>query len=80
MTIEPLAAAGFLVIVPDQRGYNEADKPPGVESYRVDELALDVTNLTEVLGYSKADADAYDWGGGVAIDSIAVQAPFETQC
>jgi pimeloyl-ACP methyl ester carboxylesterase len=61
-----LAAAGFRVIVPDQRGYNESDKPPGVESYRVDDLALDVANLTEVLGYSKADVAAHDWGGGVA--------------
>jgi len=31
--IEPLSAAGFRVIVPDQRGYNLSSKPPASSWY-----------------------------------------------
>jgi len=61
-----LAKAGFRVIVPDQRGYNESDKPNRIEDYRVDELARDIANMTETLGYDSAHVAAHDWGGGVA--------------
>jgi len=40
--IEPLAAAGFRVIVPDQRGYNLSSKPAGVAAYGLTELVSDV--------------------------------------
>ncbi len=30
--IGPLAAAGYRVVVPDQRGYNASDRPEGIES------------------------------------------------
>ena len=36
--IEPLSAAGFRVIVPDQRGYNLSSKPAGVSWYAMPEL------------------------------------------
>ena len=45
--IGPLAAAGYHVIVPDQRGYNLSDKPQGVDAYRLDELAADVVGLAD---------------------------------
>jgi pimeloyl-ACP methyl ester carboxylesterase len=60
------AAAGFRVIVPDQRGYGGSDKPRGVEHYRVDRLAADVAGLIEALGHTSAFVAAHDWGGGVA--------------
>ena len=40
--IEPLAAAGFRVIVPDQRGYNLSSKPRGVASYALKELVYEM--------------------------------------
>ncbi len=40
--IEPLADAGFRVIVPDQRGYNLSSKPSGVAAYALTELVSDV--------------------------------------
>jgi len=61
-----LAQAGFRVIVPDQRGYNESDKPADIEAYRVTTLASDIAALTETLGYQDAFVAAHDWGGGVA--------------
>jgi len=64
--IEPLAAAGFHVIAPDQRGYNRSDKPQGVRAYNLDALALDVMGLLDALGRQKACIAAHDWGGAVA--------------
>jgi pimeloyl-ACP methyl ester carboxylesterase len=61
-----LAAAGFRAIAPDQRGYNASDKPPGVESYRIDRLADDIADLVGALGYEDVHLAAHDWGGGVA--------------
>ncbi len=61
-----LAAAGFRVVAPDQRGYGGSDKPRSVESYRVDLLAGDVAGLIEALGFERAFVAAHDWGGGVA--------------
>jgi pimeloyl-ACP methyl ester carboxylesterase len=64
--IGPLAAAGFRVIVPDQRGYAGSDKPSGVAAYDVAKLAGDAAGLIEALGHSSACVAAHDWGGGVA--------------
>lgn len=64
--IEPLANAGYRVIVPDQRGYNLSDKPKGVKSYRVDALAADVLGLMDALGYDKVHLIGHDWGAVVA--------------
>jgi pimeloyl-ACP methyl ester carboxylesterase len=64
--IEPLAAAGFRVLVPDQRGYNLSDKPRGVASYRIDQLARDVIGLIDDAGRERASIVGHDWGGAVA--------------
>jgi len=61
--IEPLAAAGFHVVVPDQRGYNSSDKPRRVSAYNLDTLALDVVGLIDEAGAGKACVVAHDWGG-----------------
>jgi epoxide hydrolase 4 len=63
--IGPLAAAGFRVVVPDQRGYNLSDKPKGVRAYNLDDLALDVVGLIDALGREKAHVAGHDWGGAV---------------
>jgi pimeloyl-ACP methyl ester carboxylesterase len=64
--IRHLAAAGFRVIAPDLRGYNESDKPPGVANYRIDLLASDVVGLIQHAGEPRASIVGHDWGGGVA--------------
>jgi epoxide hydrolase 4 len=61
--IEPLAAAGFHVLAPDQRGYNLSDKPRRVSAYNLDVLALDVVGLIDEAGAGKAHVVAHDWGG-----------------
>ncbi len=64
--IPALAAAGYRVIAPDQRGYNLSAKPPGVRSYRVGKLIGDVVALIRHLGHERAVVVGHDWGGGIA--------------
>ncbi len=64
--IEPLAAAGFRVLAPDQRGYNLSDKPKKVSAYGVDLLARDVLGLIDDAGAARAFVVGHDWGGLVA--------------
>ncbi len=64
--IPALAAAGFRVLVPDLRGYNLSDKPPGVASYRLSLLSQDVAALIRHAGAERAAVAGHDWGGGIA--------------
>jgi pimeloyl-ACP methyl ester carboxylesterase len=64
--IPAFAAAGCRVIVPDQRGYNQSDKPPGIKSYRIEELINDTLGLIDALEYEKVNLVGHDWGALVA--------------
>jgi pimeloyl-ACP methyl ester carboxylesterase len=64
--IEPLAAAGFRVIVPDQRGYNKGSKPRGVASYALSKLTSDVLAIADQLGQDRIFLAGHDWGAAVA--------------
>lgn len=65
--IDALAAAGFRVWVPDQRGYNRSEKPTAIAAYRLNELAEDVVGLIDAAGTEKAHAViGHDWGAAVA--------------
>jgi epoxide hydrolase 4 len=64
--IKPLAAAGFRVIVPDQRGYNKSGKPRGVASYALSRLTSDVIALADQLGQERIFLAGHDWGAAVA--------------
>src|SRR5262245_28251105 len=64
--IPALAAAGFRVWAPDQRGYNTSDNPPQVRDYTLDKLAADVAGLIEAAGQRQAIIVGHDWGGAVA--------------
>lgn len=64
--LRALADAGFWAVAPDLRGYNESDKPDGVDAYRVETLANDVHGLVRALGREKAFVVGHDWGGLVA--------------
>ena len=61
-----LAAAGFRVWAPDQRGYNLSDKPGRVRDYAIDELAADVLGLITAGGHPTAAIVGHDWGAAVA--------------
>jgi pimeloyl-ACP methyl ester carboxylesterase len=76
--IEPLADAGYRVIVPDQRGYNLSDKPKGVKSYRMKALVADILGLINTLGYEKVHLVGHDWGGEVGWE-FAIKHPERLQ-
>ncbi|HLF91024.1 MAG TPA: alpha/beta fold hydrolase, partial [Anaerolineales bacterium] len=61
-----LAAAGYRVWAPDQRGYNLSDKPDRIAAYTVDILAADVIGLIDVAGQEKTILIGHDWGAAVA--------------
>lgn len=64
--IPALAAAGYRVWAPDQRGYNLSDKPKGIDAYVLDELAADVAGLIDAMGVEKVLLVGHDWGAAVA--------------
>ena len=64
--IKPLAEAGYRVVVPDQRGYNLSDKPPGIHNYRLGALSADIVELIRSFGRERAIVVGHDWGGVVA--------------
>lgn len=64
--MEPLAAAGYRVAAPDQRGYGWSEKPTGIGSYSVDQLTADIAGLITALGRRRAYVAGHDWGGVVA--------------
>jgi len=64
--IPALAAAGFAVAAPDLRGYNDSEKPEGVEAYRISNVVEDVAGLIRALGRERAVIVGHDWGGAAA--------------
>jgi len=73
-----LAAAGYRVWAPDQRGYNKSDKPPGILAYRLEALAADVIWLIDAAGRERACLVGHDRGGVIAW-WIAMHAPNRLQ-
>lgn len=64
--IGPLADAGFRVVIPDQRGYAESEKPRAISAYGLDTLADDAAAVIASTGCSSAAVVGHDWGGIVA--------------
>ena len=64
--IPALVAAGFRLIVPDQRGYNLSEKPGGVNAYRTQKLAKDILGVLDHFGLEKVALVGHDWGAAVA--------------
>ncbi len=72
--IPALAAAGYRVWAPDQRGYNLSDKPPEIADYRTEPLVNDILGLIEATGSDTVRLTGHDWGGNVAWN-VALRAP-----
>ena len=60
------ADRGYLVVAPDQRGYNLSDKPEGVAAYKIDELAKDIIGLIDAYGREQVFLVGHDWGASVS--------------
>ncbi|TKC87301.1 alpha/beta hydrolase [Trinickia terrae] len=64
--IDALAAAGYRVVAPDQRGYGLTDAPQAVEAYDILNLVGDLVGLVKALGEERAILIGHDWGAAVA--------------
>jgi pimeloyl-ACP methyl ester carboxylesterase len=62
----PALAEQFQVVAIDLRGYNESDKPEGVENYAMPKLVGDVKAVVEHFGKEQAVIVGHDWGGAIA--------------
>lgn len=60
--IPAVAAAGYHVIVPNQRGYGHSSKPAAVEAYDIVSLTGDLVGLLDHYGYQDALFVGHDWG------------------
>ena len=71
--IPALAAAGFRVVAPDQRGYGQTDAPSPIESYNILNLVGDIVGLVNSLGVESAVIVGHDWGAPVAWNSALLR-------
>ena len=63
--VPALAAAGYHVIVPNQRGYGNSSRPIDVSAYDIDHLTGDLVALLDHFGYEDATFVGHDWGANV---------------
>ena len=61
--VPELAAAGYRVLAPNQRGYAGSVRDG---SYATADLAADVVAMLDAVGAERAVVVGHDWGGGVA--------------
>ncbi len=71
--IKDLAAAGYRVVAPDQRGYGQSDAPTNVEVYDQTHLVGDVIGLMNTLGEESAILVGHDFGSWVGYYSLAMR-------
>ena len=64
--IVPLVASGYRVLLPNQRGYGESDKPQDIAAYDLDILADDIAALADSERRERFHLVGHDWGGIVA--------------
>ena len=64
--LQYFADKGYLVVAPDQRGYNLSDKPQGIAAYKIDELAKDIVGLIDAYGRKQIFLVGHDWGASVS--------------
>lgn len=63
--IPALAAAGYHVVAPDQRGYGFSSAPRNVDAYGIRHLTGDLVGLLDAFGHDDAVFVGHDWGAMV---------------
>jgi len=71
--IEPLVAAGYRVIAPDQRGYGDSSHPDSIDQYSIMHLVGDIVGLIASAGEKTAAVIGHDWGAMVAWNVAAMR-------
>jgi pimeloyl-ACP methyl ester carboxylesterase len=68
-----LAATGWHVVAPDQRGHGDSSKPSGEASYSLDIYADDALALADVLGWNRFTLLGHSMGGMI-VQVVAAKA------
>ncbi|MBV4463852.1 alpha/beta hydrolase [Pseudomonas sp. SWRI79] len=64
--IVALTEAGYRVVVPDQRGFGQTDRPDAIEAYDMTQAVGDMVGLMATLGETSAVIIGHDLGAWVA--------------
>lgn len=72
--VPALVAAGYHVIIPNQRGYGNSSRPTEVTEYDIEHLTGDLVGLLDYFGYENATFVGHDWGANV-VWSLALLHP-----
>ncbi len=59
-------APDYRVAAMDLRGYNQSDKPEGVDNYEMPLILGDVAAVIDAMGVEQVTLVGHDWGGGIA--------------
>ena len=62
----PLLSDKLRLVMPDQRGFGDSDRPQEVEAYKTETLLADLFGLADTLGLAKFALVGHDWGGAIA--------------
>jgi pimeloyl-ACP methyl ester carboxylesterase len=69
-----LAAAGYHVIAPDQRGYGNSTRPAEVSAYGIRQLSGDLVALIDDAGAEQATIVGHDWGALIVWETARLHA------
>ena len=72
--IGALAAAGYHVLAPDQRGYGRSSRPEPIEDYDIFHLTDDLLSVLDDVGADDAVFVGHDWGA-IVVWQLALLAP-----
>ena len=62
----PLLSDQLRMVMPDQRGFGDSDRPQEVEAYTSDKLLADLFALADALAIDRFALVGHDWGGAIA--------------
>ena len=62
----PLLSDKLRLVMPDQRGFGDSDRPQEVEAYKTEILLADLFALTDALDLDRFALVGHDWGGAIA--------------
>jgi pimeloyl-ACP methyl ester carboxylesterase len=64
--LAPLLSDQLRLVMPDQRGFGDSDRPQEVDAYATDTLLSDLFALADALGIDRFALVGHDWGGAIA--------------
>ena len=62
----PLLSDELRLVMPDQRGFGDSDRPQEVDAYKTETLLADLFALADELGIGRFALVGHDWGGAIA--------------